>query len=105
MGELTKGRLTRAQLTLLRHLAAGGCFFGAFREPDDFSNDDVLFSELVGIIVHHPSGRKEDRYRVRNKTAAPLYLASPALVNHAPGDSGLRAFEITDAGRRILEHP
>jgi hypothetical protein len=94
--------LTKVQRRVLADLAAGGCFFAALREPDDFVDDGVLFSELVGIVVHRPGSRVEERYRIRNKTAAPLYLATPALVTHFPGDSGFRCFEITDAGRAAI---
>jgi hypothetical protein len=95
--------LTRAQRRVLEDLNAGGCFFAALREPGDFVRDGVLFSESVKITVHRPGSRVEDRYRVRNQTAAPLYLANPPLVTHFPGDSGLRCFEITAAGRAALK--
>lgn len=94
--------LSEAQRRLLRHLANGGCFFAALREPGDFQTDGIVFSEAVGIIVHPPGGNKSERYRVRNKTAGSLYLANPPLVNCVPGDSGLRAFSITEAGRAHL---
>jgi hypothetical protein len=95
--------MTRAQRRLLRDLSAGGCFFAALREPGDFMIDGIVFSELVGIIVHRPGSTVAERYRVRNKTAGPLYLADPPLVNCVEGDSGFRCFEITDAGRAHME--
>lgn len=98
-------KLTQAQRRVLVDLAGGGCFFAALREPDDFLNDGILLSEAVGIVVHRPGSRVEDRYRVRNKTAAPLYLARPPLVSHFDGDSGWRCFTITDAGRAVLREP
>jgi hypothetical protein len=93
-------KLTKAQVRVLSDLNAGGCFFAALREPWDYLGDGVLFSEYLGIVVHRPGHKVEDRYRVRNKTAAPLYL--DGLVGHANGASGYREFNITDAGRLAL---
>lgn len=95
-------RLTRKQLRVLGDLAGGGCFFAALHTSSDYLQNDVLFSEKLGIVVHAASGHPEDRYRVRNKTVAPLYLATPPLVIHDPG-GGWRAYHITDAGRAAWE--
>lgn len=97
-------RLTRTQRRVLRDLAGGGCLFAALRNSSDYMTDDVLFSESVGIVVHTPSARLEDRYRVRDKTAAPLYLATPPLIDCHPSGAGggWREYNITPAGRAAL---
>jgi len=94
-------RLTEAQRRVLHDLAKGGSLHAALREPSDYLANNVLFSEIIGIVVHPPSGLVEDRYRVRDKTAAPLYL--DGLISHSDGESGLRCFFITSAGRAALD--
>lgn len=98
-------KLTEAQRRVLIDLAAGGCLFAALRRSTDFIADGVLFSESVGIVVHRPGSQREERYRVRNKTAAPLYLQSPPLFDCHPSGAGggWRSYEITPAGRQALE--
>lgn len=68
-------KLTEAQRRVLTDLTDGGCFFAALREPVDYIKDGVLFSETLGIVVHRKGNRVAERYRVRNGTAAPLYVA------------------------------
>lgn len=94
-------KLTKAQARVLRDLAAGGSVHACFNEPDDFLQHGRLFHEST-IIVHRAGNAVADRYRVRNKTISPLHECEPMLINHEPGDSGLRCFTITDAGREAL---
>lgn len=102
---MSKVTLTKAQLRLLTQMAAGGRLFAAFNHSSDYMDRDVLFSESVGIIVH-PPGAGDDpklRYRARNKTAAPLYLAEPGFVDKVFDEAGgLVEYVITDAGRAAL---
>lgn len=92
---MTHPVLTAIQRRVLRDLAAGGEFIAALRRSSDYAEDGVLFSEAVGIVVVPTRGHA--RYRIRNKTAAPLYLATPPLVVNDPG-GGLRSYRITAAG-------
>lgn len=104
MPEPVSEQLTRAQRRVLRDLSAGGVLLAALRRSDDYVRDDVLFSEMVGIVVHPADRRVESRYRVRNHTAAPLYLAEPSLIaEENPEVGGLRAYLITEAGRAALK--
>lgn len=95
-------RLSPAQVRVLRCLDEGGVLLAALRETDDYLRDDVLLSESVGIVVlpGPPPYRRERGFRVRNQTAAPLYL--DGLIDHPECAGGLREFRITDAGRRQL---
>lgn len=96
-------QLTRAQRRVLADLSAGGVLFAALRRSEDYLQDDVLFSESIGIIIHPADRRPESRYRVRNCTAAPLYLADPSLIiEEAAGLGGFRSYQITDAGRAAI---
>lgn len=96
--------LTKAQRRVLRDISGGGCLFAALRRSSDFATDGILFSESVGIVVHPSSGDPKDRYRVRNATAAPLYLVTPPLIDCHPSGAGggWRAYEITPAGRSAI---
>lgn len=98
---MAKDKLTKAQQRVLATLSDGGCLWACFHEPDDFLRHGRLFVEET-IIVHPPGGSVSGRYRVRRKTAEPLHLSEPALIDHESRDSGHRCFTLTEAGRAML---